>query len=183
MELINSIFKHSEGYVMQRYANNENEHHVTDIYGTPEDGKHILSEKHGCSDKGEFNIAIAYRQGKDGAHGGFCYKDGGNNIGQKYGTSNCICNDRSDSIYFNQCAGDYGNLRRYNGKRSRNKFCNYMNGKCSSYPHGVLGDSQGCDVPGQRHIGGHFWVSLSGRTGAACRGYNTYGCYGSRWIA
>ena len=71
---INSIFKHSEGYVMTRYNNNANEHHVTDVYGTPEDNKHILHTEHECSDKKEFNLATAYRAGTGGANAGMCFK-------------------------------------------------------------------------------------------------------------
>jgi hypothetical protein len=42
--VINSIFKHSEGYVMTRWNDNKDEFHITDIFGTPENGAkgHIL---------------------------------------------------------------------------------------------------------------------------------------------
>lgn len=171
MELINSIFKHSQGYVMTRYADNKKEHHVTDVYGHPEDGKHILSEKHECSDKGKFNIAFAYRQGSNRANAGMCFNDQGKNIGQIGTTNNCICGDATGHWTYNRCAGGYGNLRRYNGKRSRGKFCSYMSSKCNSYPHGVLGDSGGCNIAGQRRVDGHFWISHTGTTGTPSAGY------------
>lgn len=182
VDFINSIFKHSEGYVMTRYNNNNEEYHVTDVFGTPEDDKHILAKEHECSQKNQFNLAYAYRPGSSGANAGMCFNDGGTEQGVNGRPNNCICNDHFGGFSFNRCNGAHGNLRRYNGKRSRSKFCSSMSSKCNSYPHGVLGDSSGCDVPGQRHIGGHFWISLSGRNGAPCGGYNTYGCYGSRWI-
>ena len=68
--VINSIFKHSEGYVMTRWNDNKDEFHITDIYGTPEAGKHILSNDNDCSDKSSFNIALAYRQAPGGANNG-----------------------------------------------------------------------------------------------------------------
>ena len=180
--VINSIFKHSEGYVMTRYANERDEYHMTDIYGTPEEGKHILAKAHTCSDKKYFNLALAYRQGSGGANAGMCFNDGGTNQGIVGRKNNCICNDAMSHFSTNRCSGGYGNFRRYNGRRSRNKFCNAFSSKCNSYPHGVLGDSHGCDVPGQRHVGGHMWISLDGRTGTPCTGYGSYGCWGSRWI-
>jgi hypothetical protein len=181
VRVINSIFKHSQGYVMHRWNNNQDEYHVTDIYGTPENGKHILSNDHDCSDKKDFNYAFAARQGTSIAHNGFCFKQG--RIGED---SNCICNDKhTTEMSFNTCAGGHGNMRRYNGKIGRNTFCRAMCDKCKNYPHGHLGDSYGCDLGFQgRTIQGHFWMSISdSRSGAPCRGYNTYGCYGSRWIA
>jgi len=184
LDFINSIFKHSEGYVMTRYYNNKAEYHLTDVYGSPEDGKHILAKEHSCSHKSQFNIAIAYRAGNNGANAGMCFKDGGSKRGQINQASNCVCGDKTGHFNrYNSCGGNYGNFRRYNGKRSRNKFCSYMSSKCNSYPHGVLGDSGGCNIGGQRNVDGHLWISLAGRTGTPCGSYGSYGCYGSRWIA
>ena len=121
MDLINSIFKHSQGYVMQKYANHKDEHHVTDVYGVPEKGKHILHKEHTCSDKQFFNIAAAYRQGTNGANAGMCFKDTGDDplMGQSQKTSNCICNDKSGTFQLNKCPGEYGNLRRYGSAAPR----------------------------------------------------------------
>jgi hypothetical protein len=161
---INSIFKHSEGYVMTRWNNNKDEFHVTDIFGTPEgmcarrsgvaslpppflvysevsrdhmlilfphalalvDGKHIFAEEHDCSQKDDFNLAMAYRQRPNGVNNGYCFTNG--KINQD---NNCVCGDRhSGDVQWNRCAGDYGNWRRYNGRINRNLFCSTLYSKC-----------------------------------------------------
>lgn len=186
VELINSIFKHSQGYVMTRWNNNKDEYHVTDIFGSPEDGKHILDTEHKCSNKENFNLALGYRQRPQGVNNGYCFNDGKVNI-----DNNCICGDRHDAqTGFNNCNGEFGNWRRYNGRKNRKAFCSGMYSKCHRNGHhgGPLGDTYGCDVSyHKRTIQGHFWTSHrpgSGNTlGMPCDGfYGQYGCYGSRWI-
>ena len=119
MSLINSVFKHSKGYVMTRYNNNRNNYHVTDVYGTPEKGLHILAKEHKCSQKAAFNFAKANRQGSSNANSGFCF-----NEGQKDKTNNCVCGDTTSGTFnMNKCSGGHGNFRRYNGKKSNSKWC------------------------------------------------------------
>ena len=183
VQVINSIFEHSEGYVMTRWNNNQAGFYITDIFGTPEDGKHILSKDHGCSDKSSFNIALAHRQRPGGANNGYCFKGGQGNT-----VSNCVCNDKHGSEQpFNGCSGAHSNWRRYNGKRSDKRFCRAMHGKCHrGITYGPLGDSYDCNAPGQRTIQGHFWQSHPGYLGMPCQcsyfNPGCYGCYGSRWI-
>jgi hypothetical protein len=180
---IDSLFKHSEGKVRTYWANNKpgGNEYITDVFGTPESGKHILADEHKCSDKEKFSIAKAFRQGTNGANNGYCFKDGQNNQ-----NSNCICGDRHDTtLSFGKCSGGHGNWRRYNSRKNRNARCSGQHTKCrAGIPYGPLGDTYGCDVGGQRTIRGHFWATHPGYSGLPCnRGYGSYGCYGSRWIA
>jgi hypothetical protein len=186
VKVTNSIFKHSEGYVMTRWNDNKDEYHVTDVFGTPEDGKHFLDPEHKCSQKEEFNLAMGYRQRPSGVNNGYCWTNGKINT-----DNNCVCNDQHTSnIRYNGCNGDYGNWRRYNGRKGRSAWCSTMYDKCHTGGHhgGPLGDTHGCDVSyHKRTIGGHFWTSHSPGN-AATRGmpcdsyYGAYGCFGSRWI-
>ena len=134
--VINSIFKHSEGYVMTTWNNNADEYHITDIFGTPEDGKHILAEEHKCSDKGKFNLALAYRQGSSSAKNGYCF-----NNAKAGEANNCICSDRSGGgrLDFNKCNGEY----MYAGKNaSVCSRCVYVSFMC-----GFSAQHRDCSTP------------------------------------
>jgi len=176
----NSIFKHSLGIVQTRYANNKPGYQFNDYYGHPESGVHLFSSPNRCSDFKNLDMALAFRA-RPNAVRGYCY-----NNGQPNRASNCICADQTTShpTYGNRCKGSAGNWRRYNGPKSANKLCSSMSQKCytSDSSHGNFGDSYSCDVPGQRHVGGHMWYTYSGYRGMPCTNYGGYGCYGSRWI-
>ena len=51
-----SVFKHSAGIIQTRYGNNRDGFHLTDVFGHPETGKHVLDQT--CSDKSQFDIAL-----------------------------------------------------------------------------------------------------------------------------
>lgn len=181
--MINSIFKHSQGFVLTRWNNNEGNYHFTDIFGTPEDNKHILSPDHGCSDKSAFNLALAYRNRPQSANNGYCFKAGKPNT-----DSNCVCKDtHGGNQLFGRCTGGYNNWRRYNGRRNQDRFCTGMHRKCASgIQYGPLGDSYNCNIGGMRTVTGHMWQSHPGYNGMPCQcnyfSGSCYGCYGSRWI-
>jgi hypothetical protein len=178
VEVFNSVFKHSQGYVMSMYANNRQDYHFTDVFGDPDNGKHLLHKENTCSDRSSLNMAKGYRPTANAVRG-YCFKN--QQIG---GASNCICGDTSSrGVTFNKCGGQNGNWRRYNGLRSRNRFCNGQAHKCNNGDnyHGFLGDTYGCDI--NRNIHGHMWQGYGGNRGMPCTGYGSYGCYGSRWIS
>jgi len=149
---INSIFKHSLGFVTMRYNNNAPGYALTEIYGSPETDVHILSST--CSHKSMFNIALAYRS-RPGSSMGFCFLDGRRDTG-----SNCICGD-SNTAAFNLCPGKAGNRRRYNSYKSDNLLCSGMHTKCYGVAsHYAFGDSYNCNKPSQgRDVAGHMWVA------------------------
>ena len=53
----NSIFKHSGGSIMTRYANNQNGYQVVDVYGDPWKNKHVLDQT--CSHLNDLRMAWA----------------------------------------------------------------------------------------------------------------------------
>jgi len=77
LEKWNSIFKHSLGVVMTRYANNQANYQFTDVYATPEKNQHIYDSDHKCGDRSGLDIARAYRK-RDDASMGYCF-----HLGQK----------------------------------------------------------------------------------------------------
>jgi len=179
---INTIFKHSKGYYKMRYGNNQDGYSLTDQYGHPDGGKHILDKEHKCSHKKQLNMALANRN-RNGNSYGFCYRDG-----QTHQDSNCVCGDNhGNSNRMNKCSGQHGNLRRYGGWKRWNRWCSGFHTKCrNSNRHFAMGDSYSCDSPGQRHVGGHMWMFYNNAWrgwGGPCTHYAHYGCYGSRWIA
>jgi len=176
---INSIFKHSMGYIQTRYANNEDGHQVTDAFGDPKNGKHIMDKRNTCSDKPKLNMALAYRAPDTSTSMGMCFNDG-----KKSQTNNCLCGDRSNGgMSFNQCSSNYRNMVRYNSFESDNLKCSGMHHKCYNVgSHYVFGDTYGCNKGGQRDIQGHMWQFYGSNPGFPCRNYGQYGCYGSRWI-
>jgi len=182
----NSIFKHSLGIVMTRYNHNRAGYQLTDVFGSPETNKHILDKGNSCSQRKTFNLARAYRygsgggsNGRGGATMGFCF-----NRGQYRQNNNCICGDKWNSQFrFNVCPGQHGNMRRFNTYTKENRKCYGMHTKCHGYGnHGIMGDSYGCDKPGQRGVGGHMWFGYYGNTGLPGPSPGNYGYYGSRWI-
>jgi len=182
LEKWNSIFKHSLGIVMTRYANHRAGYQLTDVFATPEKGQHIFDKDHSCSGRDKLDIAHAYRNGGKGNQAGsmgYCFNNGA--LRQK---NACICGDAFDSNFnFNRCAGQHGNMRRYNSYLNDNRRCSGMHTKCHGYSnHGNLGDSYSCDKPGQRGVGGHMWMSYHGSGGMPGWNVGHYGYYGSRWI-
>ena len=140
-----SVFKHSLGYIQKRYYSHHHGYQLTDVFGTPENGKHILDNK--CSDKANFDIAWAYRS-RPGTSDGYCFNNGVNNA-----RSNCLCNDVSGggAKNLNSCPGQHGNWRRYNSNRQDNLWCRQLHQKCYSRSnHHVFGDTYGCNKGGQR---------------------------------
>lgn len=134
-----------------RFANNKANYQFTDVYATPEKNQHIYDSDHKCSDRSGLDIARAYRN-RDDASMGYCF-----HLGQKRRNSNCICGDSYDSQFnFNKCPGQHGNVRRYNAQWKNNRKCSGMHTKCHGYGnHGNLGDTYGCNAPGQRGVQGH----------------------------
>ena len=80
-----------------------------------------------------------------------------------------------------------GDWRRYHGPLSDNRICTSIYSGCggssgTSGSWGPLCDTYGCNIPGERNIGGHFWMpGNSGGSGAPGMSYGGYGTYGSRW--
>jgi len=179
---INSIFKHSYGYVQTRYANNREDYMLTDIFGTPAKGKHLLHASNKCGDRSRINIAKTYRAPDSHTSMGYCMNDG-----QRLKASNCFCGDTTNGNFqFNRCSGSPQNWVRYNAKESENLKCSNMHRKC--YNHGnhfTLGDTYSCNKGGQRTVGSHMWFFYSNGHrgwGAPCVNSYHYGCYASRWI-
>jgi len=74
-------------------------------------------------------------------------------------------------------------VRRYNAQWKNNRKCSGMHTKCHGYGnHGNLGDTYGCNAPGQRDISGHMWFNYYGNAGLPGASYSEYNNYGSRWI-
>jgi len=58
-----------------------------------------------------------------------------------------------------------------------------MHNKCYGYGgHGNLGDTYGCNAPGQRGVTGHMWFNYGGNPGLPGNNVGHYSNYGSRWI-
>ena len=154
LEKWNSIFKHSLGIVMTRYANNRAGYQLTDVYATPESGQHLQDAGNKCGQRSSLDIAHAYRiasNGRSGGTMGYCFNDG-----KLRQNNNCICSDSFQrEFYFNRCPGKHGNVRRYNSYLKENRLCRGMHTKCHGYSnHGNLGDTYRCDKPGQRTVQG-----------------------------
>ncbi len=81
-----------------------------------------------------------------------------------------------------------GPWRRYNGAKTNNLYCTEIHGYCGgggvAYAGwGPLCDTQGCNISGERNIGGNFWWAGSNAPAGTPSGstYGGYGTYGSRW--